>query len=122
MKTYLARLCSLLSVGLLLTSCNLGTYVPAHQNVPLFQKKGEAHVSINTTNLQAAVAVGNHIGVALNMFAVINGQKFLSKGAIYNQRRAEVAVGYFTLQKNARKSHCRGVSRRGYGHCRATLE
>ncbi|MEZ0539077.1 hypothetical protein [Fibrella arboris] len=88
-------------MGLLLTGCNLGVYAPAHQNVPLFQKKGEAQVSINTTNLQAAVAVSNHVGVAVNAFAVINGKKFLTPSGEFavNQRRAEVAVGYVTLRK-----------------------
>lgn len=49
-----------------LASCNQGLYVPAFQNVPLFQKKGEIYLMVDQTNFQGAIAVSNNIGVAMN--------------------------------------------------------
>lgn len=57
----------MIGVVLMVSACNVA-YIPNKHNVPLMQYKGDASVSISTTNLQAAYAVSDHLAVMGNVY------------------------------------------------------
>ncbi|MBA3971314.1 MAG: hypothetical protein H0X46_04100 [Bacteroidetes bacterium] len=83
---------SLCTAALLLTSCSTTLYVPNTVNVPLLKEKGEIKLNIDQNNLQAAVAVSEHVGVMVNGFYRdhIGSNSYQHKGAL-----GEIGVGYF---------------------------
>src|ERR1043165_8168948 len=54
------------AAALLLSSCSTTLYVPNTVNAPLLKERGEVKVNVNSNEIQAAVAVSNHIGVMAN--------------------------------------------------------
>lgn len=51
---------------LFLYSCSVKTYLPSAQNAPLLQKKGDVNLQVASSNVNAAYAVTNSIGVVAN--------------------------------------------------------
>ncbi|MFL5763203.1 MAG: hypothetical protein ACJ77K_04615 [Bacteroidia bacterium] len=79
-----------------LASCSTTLYVPNTVNAPLLKEKGEVKIVVNSTEIQGAVAVTNHIGVMAN--------------------------GYYRDYKNGDYEHSGGLGEVGIGLFRSMAE
>ena len=84
-----------------LSSCNVA-YIPNKHNTPLMEEKGDASVSISTTNLQGAYAFSDHMAAITNFYFRENNWENVpdtinSKTLDYQANRflAEGGLGYF---------------------------
>ena len=88
-------------VALALSSCNVA-YIPNKHNVPLLEEKGDASVSISTTNLQGAYAFSDHVAVITNLYFRENNwddipdtNNTITSDYHSNRFLAEAGLGYF---------------------------
>lgn len=84
-----------------LSSCQVA-YIPNKHNVPLLEEKGDASVSISTTNLQGAYAFSDQLAVTTNLYFRENSWENIpdstqSIPTDYQSNRflAEAGLGYF---------------------------
>ena len=94
---------SFLSVILLVafSSCTHYYYIPQAQNVPLFQEKNEYRLGtsaggnneVNTTDIQAAYSISNHMAVMANVMVADGGEK--SSGDWGIGKYYDAGIGYY---------------------------
>src|SRR5688500_10546599 len=74
------------------SSCSTTLYVANTVNAPLLKEKGEIKLNIDQNNIQAAVAVSDHLGIMANGFyrSYEGGNNYEHKGGL-----GEIGVGYF---------------------------
>lgn len=85
-----------------LTSC-APVYVPNVRNSPMFTKAGEFQGSLQVGNgveLQAAVAVTNHLGIMGN-YSFVNASDPENEDDYVRHKIREVGIGYFTNPGNS---------------------
>lgn len=90
MKQYLNLILSA-SAALLISSCSTQMYVSNTVNAPLLKEKGEVQVSVTQSDLQAAVAVTDHIGLMANGFY----KNYKSGNYQHNGVLGELGIGYY---------------------------
>lgn len=80
------------SAGLFFGSCSTNMYVSNTVNAPLLKEKGEIKLNADMNNLQAAVAVSDHVGIMINGFYrdYSGSNNYIHKGGL-----AEIGIGYF---------------------------
>jgi hypothetical protein len=80
-----------------ISSCTTTLYNSNTVNAPLLTKKGEVKLNATQSDMQVAVAAGNHFGVMTNgYFQSHNGENsYQHRGGLF-----EVGAGYFTTHKS----------------------
>lgn len=78
---------------IILSSCSTQMYVSNTVNAPLLKEKGEVQLTATSSDLQAAVAVGRHVGIMANGFYknYTAGNNYQHDGLL-----GEAGIGYFT--------------------------
>jgi hypothetical protein len=67
MKNFI-QLSAFVIIAVVLSSCSTTMYTTNAVNVPLLKEKGEVKINVTQNDLQAAVAVSDHIGIIANGF------------------------------------------------------
>ncbi len=104
MKNLTKNLIILGSIILSINSC-APAYVPNVLNVPLFSKKGEIQLAVNTGTAgfdpQVAYAITDHVGVMLN--GSFSDRTFQESNDYHRHNFLEFGTGYYTkLEENIR--------------------
>lgn len=97
-----------IGVTMLFSACNVA-YIPNRHNVPLMEEKGDASISISTTNLQGAYAISDHMAVMGNVYFRENSWEnnpdsntTLTMDYQANRFLGELGIGYYKpLSDNA---------------------
>lgn len=80
-------------------ACHRNIYTPNAHNVPLFQEKGDVQMNLGFSNIQAALAVSDNVGVMFNTQLGTKGysESILSIGEDQSTKRNlfELGGGYF---------------------------
>lgn len=90
MKQYLNLILGA-SAALFISSCTTQMYVANTVNAPLLKEKGEVQVSVTQSDIQAALAVTDHIGIMANGFY----KNYKDGNYQHNGVLGELGVGYF---------------------------
>lgn len=96
MKTFFEISAVLISIAAL-SSCSTTMYTTNAVNAPLLKEKGEVKINVTQNDLQAAVAVSDHIGI------IANGYYQNYKGDNnykHNGAMGELGLGYFVNTEN----------------------